>query len=158
LALAAGLTSGQLINWEILTTLTPEIYDGHQPKTQAELDANEQYYLGLLGLELLNGRRPVEVTRFDDLKHKTQFFDDPRRFFDDDALHSVDSWTDESPALAYVLAQLLARDPLERLPSADAAFEELSAVAAGRLPPVLRRFLENELARVASEEFASRFY
>src|SRR5262249_22781707 len=120
LALAAGLTSGQLINWEILTTLTPEIYDGHQPKTQAELDANEQYYLGLLGLELLNGRRPVEVTRFDDLKHKTQFFDDPRRFFDDDALHSVDSWTDESPALAYVLAQLLARDPLERLPSADA--------------------------------------
>ena len=53
--LARGLTmsTGQLVNWDILTMLTPEIYRGHQPKTREELDAHEQYYLGLLGLELL---------------------------------------------------------------------------------------------------------
>ena len=42
--LARGLTmsTGQLVNWDVLTMLTPEMYWGRQPKTKEELDAHEQ--------------------------------------------------------------------------------------------------------------------
>ncbi len=42
--LARGLTmsTGQMVNWDVLTMLTPEIYWGRQPKTRESLDAHEQ--------------------------------------------------------------------------------------------------------------------
>ena len=117
LARSLTLSTGQLVNWDILTMLTPEIYAGHQPITREDLDAHEQYYLGLLGLELLNGRRPVEVSCFQDLDLKSKFFDDPRAFFES-APDGANRWTDESPALAYLLTRMLSRVPADRLPSA----------------------------------------
>jgi serine/threonine protein kinase len=157
LARAAGMTTGPLLNWDVLTHLAPEVSEGRHPSTVEELDALEQYYLGLLGLELLLGRRPFEVHRFEDLAAKSRFFDDPRRFFGD-SFPVEATWADECPALAFVLARLLARDPAERLPSAAEAAEELAAVADDLLPDSLRRQVEGDLEIVARSEFAAGFY
>jgi hypothetical protein len=154
--LARGLTmsTGQLMNWDVLTMLTPEIYRGRQPKTREELDAHEQYYLGLLGLELLIGRRPVEVLCFADLGLKAKFFRDPRAFFDYDA-DGGRSWTEECPGLAFVLAAMLSEDPAHRLASAS---NELWRIEAGKLPDSVRRTLGCDLKELMSRDFMSRFY
>lgn len=154
--LARGLTmsTGQILSWDVLTMLTPEIYSGRQPKSRQELDAHEQYYLALLGLELLIGRRPVEVTCFADLALKARFFDDPRAFFDFD-VEAGKSWTEDNPALAFVLARMLSRKPEDRLASAS---DELWRVEAGKLPDSLRRALGADLKEVISTSFMSRFY
>ena len=154
--LARGLmmSTGQLMNWDILTMLTPEIYSGRQPKTKEELDAHEQYYLGLLGLELLIGRRPVDVQRFADLALKAKFFHDPRAFFDYD-VDSGKSWTEECPSLAFVLARMLSEDPADRLASVS---NELWRIEAGKLPDSLRRTLGTDLKDLMSREFMARFY
>jgi hypothetical protein len=158
--LARGLTLGtdQVVNWDVLTMLNPEVYEGHQPVTTRDVDAHGQYYLGLLGLELVFGRRPVEISSFKDLAGLSAFFDDPRAFFDGPD-ESAGRWTDESPALAFLLAKLLARRPGDRLGSADEAYRELRRVHEGRLPEVLRRCLEDDYADGAmGPEFAARFY
>jgi serine/threonine protein kinase len=154
--LARGLTmnTGQLVNWDILTMLTPEIYRGRQPKTREELDAHEQYYLALLGLELLIGRRPVEVLCFADLALKARFYRDPRAFFDYDA-DGGKSWTEECPSLAFVLARMLSEDPADRL---DSPSNELWRIEAGKLPESLRRTLGADLKGLMSKDFMSRFY
>jgi len=156
--LARGLTlsTGQLVNWDILAMLTPETYGGRQPTSPDDLAAQEQYYLGLLGLELLLGRRPVEISCFQDLAEKAKFFDDPRAFFD--GRDGADQWTDENPALAYVLARMLSRNPADRFSSSKVASEELLRVCEGRIPDELRRCLEADLKNVISEGFATRFY
>ncbi len=74
LARALTLSTAQVVNWDVLTMLTPEIYEGRQTVTREDLDAHDQYYLALLGLELLIGRRPVEVLSFQDLSLKAKFF------------------------------------------------------------------------------------
>ena len=154
--LARGLTmsTGQLVNWDVLTLLSPEIYAGRQPKSREELDAHEQYYLGLLGLELLIGRRPVEVLCFADLALKTRFFRDPRAFFDYDA-DGGRSWTEECPSLAFVLARMLSEDPADRLPSPS---NELWRIEAGKLPESLRQALGADLKTLMSRDFMGRFY
>ena len=154
--LARGLTksTGQLVTWDILTLLTPEIYRGHQPKTREELDAHEQYYLGLLGLELLVGRRPVEVLCFADLALKARFFRDPRAFFDYD-VDGGKSWTEECPSLAVVLARMLSEEPADRLASVS---NELWRIDAGKLPDCLRRTLGADVKDLISRDFMSRFY
>jgi hypothetical protein len=154
--LARGLTmsTGQLVNWDVLTMLTPEVYRGRQPKTREELDAHEQYYLGLLGLELLIGRRPVDVQCFADLALKARFFRDPRAFFDYDA-DGGKSWTEECPSLAFVLARMLSEEPRDRLASVS---NELWRIEAGKLPDSLRRTLGADLKDLMSREFMSRFY
>ena len=154
--LARGLmmSTGQLVNWDVLTMLTPEIYRGRQPKTRDELDAHEQYYLGLLGLELLIGRRPVEVLCFADLALKARFFRDPRAFFDYD-VDGGKSWTEECPSLAFVLARMLSEDPADRLASIS---NELWRIEAGKLPDSLRRTLGTDLKELMSRDFMSRFY
>lgn len=154
--LARGLTmsTGQLVNWDVLTMLTPEIYRGRQPITREELDAHEQYYLGLLGLELLIGRRPVDVQSFADLTLKAQFFRDPRAFFDYDA-DGGKSWTEECPTLAFVLARMLSEEPADRLTSVS---NELWRIEAGKLPDSLRRTLGADLKDLMSRDFMARFY
>jgi hemoglobin-like flavoprotein len=157
LARAAGLTTGQLVNWELLTTLTPELWDGRQPATLAELDRHEQYYLGMFGLQLLLGRSPFAVHRFDDLLVKARFFENPRAFFDDEASGAA-RWTDDCPGLAFVLTRLLARDPAARFQSVDDVIEELEDVERGKLPHSARRRLELDLRERMGPEFIASFY
>ena len=154
LARGLAMNTGQLMNWDILTMLTPEIYRGHQPRTREELDAHEQYYLALLGLELLIGRRPVDVTCFADLGLKAKFFRDPRTFFDYDADEGK-SWTEECPSLAFLLTRMLSEEPAARLESPS---NELWRIEAGKLPDSLRRTLGADLKTLMSKDFMSRFY
>jgi hemoglobin-like flavoprotein len=152
LARAGYMAGGQLLNWDALTHLAPETSQGRelQPK---DFDALEQYYLALLGLQLLLGRPACEVRCFDDLLSKARFFDDPRSFFNGGG---DSNWADEGPALSFLLARMLARDPAQRLP--DSAIEELQAVAAGRLPPSVRAQLNDDLDEVMAPAFAAGFY
>lgn len=159
LARAAYMSTGQLMNWDALTYLAPETSAG-QPANGADrerLDALEQYYLGLLGLELLLGRPPCEVQCFDDLAIKGRFFDDPRAFFDD-GRGEAESWVDASPALAYVLIRLLARHPGQRIGSSDVVARDLESLAAGGLPSCLRRQLDADGERILKPDFTNAFY
>jgi hemoglobin-like flavoprotein len=159
LARATYMSTGQLMNWDALTYLAPEVSAG-QPANAVDrerLDALDQYYLGLLGLELLLGRPPCEVHRFDDLTIKARFFDDPRAFFDDGWGEAL-SWVDTSPALAYLLIRLLARAPDERVGSSEAVARDLEALAAGNLPDCLRRQLDLDLDRIMTPDFTDAFY
>lgn len=153
LARAASMATGQLLNWDALTHLSPEVSRGHVPSTRDELDAHGQYYLALLGLELLLGHQPFEVRCFDDLLRRPRFFDDPRGFFD--APNA--SWTAEAPALAFLLARMLARDPERRLPPGT-AMEELELVVERELPRSLRKRLDDDLDVVHGVQFTSAFY
>jgi hypothetical protein len=159
LARAAYMSTGQLMNWDALTYLAPEVSAGMPATTtdRARLDALDQYYLGLLGLELLLGRPPCEVHCFDDLAIKARFFDDPRPFFDD-GLGGDSSWVDTAPALAFVLIRLLARDPADRLGSSEAVARDLDALVAGNLPDSLRRQLDHDLDRIMTASFTDAFY
>jgi hypothetical protein len=157
--LARGLTLGddQIVSGDVLEMLTPEIYEGRAPVGRQQMDAHGQYYLGLLGLELLLGCRPIQITCLRDLRAKEDFFTDPRAHFES---RGANRWTDEAPALAFVLARLLARQPIERLASADVAAEELAKVADGNLPDVLRRCLEDDYDAMMRTDhgFSIRFY
>jgi TIR domain/Protein tyrosine and serine/threonine kinase len=157
LARAANMATGQLMNWDALTYLAPEISAGHASDDVGHLDSLEQYYLGLLGLELLLGKPPCEVRCFDDLMIKAQFFDDPRTFFDDGRGDPV-TWVDSSPALAYLLIRLLARQPEQRLANADAVVHDLEALAEGAMPSCLRRQLDADIDRIMEPEFTDAFY
>jgi hypothetical protein len=59
-----------------LTWLAPEQYDGRRMQA-----ATDQYYIGLLGLELLTGAPPVKVKCFADLDKKRAFFVAPMAEF-----------------------------------------------------------------------------
>jgi hypothetical protein len=56
------------------------------------------------------------------------------------------------------LARLLARQPDDRLASADEAAKALGAIADQKLPDPLRRCLEHDYAHVIDDGFAARFY
>jgi serine/threonine protein kinase len=159
LARAASMSTAQTMNWDALTYLAPEVSAGHPPDDadRAHLDALDQYYLGLLGLELLLGRPPCEVNCFDDLAIKARFFDDPRAFFDD-GLGQAEGWVDTHPALAYLLIRLLASDPDARVGSSEAVARDLDALAQDRLPDSLRRQLDLDLDQVMTPDFADAFY
>src|SRR5262249_6594788 len=75
LSRAAEMATGQLLNWDALAHLSPEVSLGRLPTTSEEMDTHGQYYLGLLALELLLGHRPFDVRCFDDLLSRPRFFD-----------------------------------------------------------------------------------
>jgi hypothetical protein len=158
LARVANMATGQLLNWEALTHLAPETSNGVQPATQADLDALEQYYLGLLGLQLLQGRPACEIRSFDDLMGKARFFDDPRSFFGRQAEAGEAAWTCACPGLAFVLSKLLARRPQDRLANADVVVADLGSVAKGCLPSCVRKQLDEDLDDLMQPEFAAGFY
>jgi hemoglobin-like flavoprotein len=159
LARAAHMSTGQLMNWDALTYLAPEVSAGQSfdGADRARLDALDQYYLGLLGLELLLGRPPCEVLCFDDLVIKARFFDDARAFFDDGS-GGMQSWVDTSPALAYVLIRLLARDPGQRIGPSDSVARDLDTLIDGNLPACLRRQLDSDLDVIMTPAFTDAFY
>jgi hypothetical protein len=157
LARASNMAIGQLLNWDALTNLAPEISAGCTVTDPTLLSALDQYYLGLLGLEMLLGRPPCEVRCFDDLMLKSRFFQDPRSFFEGE-LCGETSWVDECPSLAYLLVRFLARSPLRRLRSSDDVVRDLEEVIQGDLPTCVRAQLDADVETIAKPEFTHPFY
>ncbi|MEE4164227.1 MAG: TIR domain-containing protein [Woeseiaceae bacterium] len=88
------------MNPEIMSSLAPEQHDvlGCSEKT-------DQYALGLLAVELLEGTAPVDVKSLNDLQKKEAFFAAP-------ADHG--SWAERSPRLRDILLRMLSREPADR--------------------------------------------
>lgn len=130
-----------------LTYLSPERYAG------LKIDAKtDQYYLALLGLELLQGKPPVVVTAFSGLEQKNEFFDCPRKFFP--------SLGTESPALSFILAKMLERRPEKRWQNMSELFSALDAIAKGNVPDAVRDRADEEYSTKLSKrpEFFHSFY
>ena len=108
-----------------LTWLSPEQYAGE--RLQA---ATDQYYIGLLGLELLTGAPPVPVRSYADLDKKRTFFAAPMAGFE--------KYRKESPALFFVLARMLERRPEDRWQSMADAQRALKKIAEGSIPDEVR--------------------
>ena len=114
-----------LLDDDGLTYLSPERYSG------ASIDPRvDQYYLGLLALELLQGKPPVCVTKFSDLENKAHFFEAPRSYFGD--LRS------KHPAFSFVLARMLERAPEKRWPSMSTLTDALEQLSNGGIPDAVR--------------------
>lgn len=83
------------------TYLAPEQYEG-QPYTEQ----SDQYAIGLIALEMLEGRPPVTVTRLADLEAKRRFYDDPGSF--------AGPWQRDQSRLRGVIFRMLRKDPAQR--------------------------------------------
>jgi serine/threonine protein kinase len=151
-----GLADGFPFRWAALSRLPPELHEGQQP-TPATYDRTGQYYLGLLGLELLRGSKPVEVRCLADLGRLRAFYRNPRKHFVNSA-DAADVWTKRSPALAFVVSRLLERDPAKRYANAREAANELEQIAEGRLPRSVTHEIRSGYSRVVDPAFAARFY
>jgi hemoglobin-like flavoprotein len=114
-----------LLGSDALTYLIPERYFGQEIGPSAD-----QYYFGLLALELLQGKPPVEVSVFANLETKRKFFDHPRSFFAD--------LSNEQPAFSFILTKMLEKDPQNRWTSMSELAESLRDVAAGIVPKAVR--------------------
>ena len=130
-----------------LTYLTPEQFRGDAP-----VIASDQYYLGLLGVELLRGKPIIEVTRFADLLEKRCFFEAPAA-----ALEDI---RQKEPALFFVLARMLEPKPEDRWPDVESVRRALEEIRRGVTPNELRvearRFYH---ARLEGQwTFYQRFY
>ena len=114
-----------LLDDDALTYLSPERYDGEKVT-----GLTDQYYLGLLGLELLLGKPPVDVATFANLEIKKQFFESPRLFFGE--------LSSKQPAFSFVLARMLERKPEKRWASMSGLVSALQQIEAGEVPEVVR--------------------
>jgi serine/threonine protein kinase len=110
-----------LLESDALTYLSPERYHGLPVGPRAD-----QYYLGLLALELLQGRPPVEVSSFAHLETKRRFFEDPRSFFGD--------LPTRQPAFSFILTKMLEQDPQKRWTSMPELKTALQQLASGIVP------------------------
>ena len=94
LARGANVQQGQLLNWDMLSFISPDPYYGGSLSSE-QLDLREQYYLGLLGLELLRGQRVIIIQSFCDISEKLQpFFRCPRSYFDMSE-DTTEAWTED---------------------------------------------------------------
>jgi hemoglobin-like flavoprotein len=128
-----------------LTWLAPEQYDGQRVQV-----ATDQYYVGLLGLELLTGAPPVMVNCFADLHKKQAFFSAPMAEFD--------KHRKASPALFFVLARMLERRPKDRWPSMADAHRALGQITEGSLPDELRNKARDTYRKLRGSSFYSDVY
>jgi hemoglobin-like flavoprotein len=136
-----------LLDDDALTYLSPERYEG-QPVDAAV----DQYYLGLLALELLQGKPPVDVATFASLEAKKRFFESPRAFFGDLA--------SKEPAFSFVLARMLERTPEKRWSRMADLIAILQQLETGEIPQVVREHADaeyNERLR-RNDEFFQSFY
>lgn len=137
-----------LQDFEALPYLSPERYFG-QP-----VDGwTDQYYLALLGLELLQGKPPVQVNSFADLKTKTKFFESPRSFFDEE-------FRLNQPGFSFVLAKMLERNPGKRWKSISELVGALQAIAQGKIPEAVKHYADNQYSRTLRKnpDFFRSFY
>ena len=118
-----------LLEDDALTYLSPERYEGK------DVDAtSDQYYLGLLGLELHYGNAPVDVATFADLEVKRHFFESPRSYFGKLLL--------DEPAFSFVLAKMLERKPENRWPSMSNLVGILQQLESGTVPDVVKEYAD----------------
>jgi serine/threonine protein kinase len=116
-----------LLDSDALTYLSPERYHGRDVGALVD-----QYYLGLLGLELLQGKPPVEVASFAHLETKRKFFESPRAFFGDLPI--------QQPAFSFVLTKMLEQDPRNRWTSMSELTVALQQTATGIVPTTVKRY------------------
>ena len=128
-----------------LTWLAPEQYDGQRVQV-----ATDQYYIGLLGLELLTGTPPVTVNCFADLNKKRAFFAAPMAEFD--------KYRKASPALFFVLTRMLERRPEDRWPSMADAHRALGQIAERSLPDELRNKARDTYRKLRGSNFYGDVY
>src|SRR5262245_33028046 len=119
-----------LLDDDALTYLSPERYEGQNVDAAAD-----QYYLGLLGLELLLGKPHVDVATFAKLETKKHFFDSPRSYFG--------KLPTEDPAFSFVLARMLERKPENRWPSMSGLIGILQQLEAEVVPDVVREHADH---------------
>ena len=157
LARCVNIQQGQVLNWDMLSFMSPETYSGRAP-VKEQLDSWEQYYLGLLGLELLTGRRAIVIQSFRDIPERLEpFFRCPRNHFGSGEGDTA-SWTENCPALAYVLSKLLSEDVERRYSRTEVAEDELRRIALGKLPMSLRDEVENGYEAISKTRFVGEFY
>jgi serine/threonine protein kinase len=89
---------------DLPTYMTPEQYFGWPMNAKTD-----QYFLALLGLELLSGSPPNRVRNPVDLEERRKFFDNPDAW--------IGEWRRECPGLAEVLLRMLNKNPEARFPS-----------------------------------------
>jgi len=89
-----------LVNHETCTYMTPEQFAG-----QVRTKASDQYALGLLGYELLSGRRIERVLRPMDFVQRPEFFR---------SLEIEGAWTQRFKALGGIVSRMLRVDPDQR--------------------------------------------
>ena len=133
------------INPERLTYVVPEQYekDMATPKT-------DQYALGLLTIEMLQGSPPVQVNQLKDLAEKTKFFEDPEAYGGE--------WLKRSPTLTRITLKMLELNPDKRWQSMAA----LAAVLGGKATVMEnnRRLAKESYKRLEYEQeaFFREFY
>jgi serine/threonine protein kinase len=114
--LLSGRMRGSIFtSYDMMNYMTPELYYGGCPS-----DKSDQYYLGLLALEMLNGEPPVAVTCVADLEKKRSFFDEPRKCFGE--------WQTMEPGLAPIIARALQKKPENRWQSMEMVASKLLEV------------------------------
>ncbi len=140
--------STRLQDADALTYLSPERYYG---KPIGE--RTDQYYLASLALELLQGRPPVTVETFAGLKLKEEFFASPISKFEE-ALRR------QQPALSFVLAKMLEREPENRWPTMKDVVQALQDIANGDVPDAVREHADNQYTNVLQRnpDFFRSFY
>ena len=133
------------INPERLTYIVPEQYakDGVTHKT-------DQYALGLLAIEMLQGRPPVQVNQLKDLVDKTIFFEDPEAYGGE--------WLRRSPTLTRIILRMLELSPKKRWRS----MADLAAALGGKatVGENNRRLAKESYRRLedVQEDFFRTFY
>jgi serine/threonine protein kinase len=109
------------MGWERLATwqdeapnlaayVAPEVADGQTATAQTD-----QYMLGQLAFEMLEGRLPFVIRRAAEVQHKAAFWDDPEAT-------ASGEWKHAHRAFAKIIFRMLRRDPAQRW----ATFDELS--------------------------------
>jgi hemoglobin-like flavoprotein len=139
----------RLFDAAAMSYLSPELYRGKPVD-----DRVDQYYLGLLALELLQGKQPVPVKAFADLEAKKQFFESPRSHFDR-------NFRLNHPAFSFVLARMLEFNPEHRWPTTDdQLLNSLQQIADGEVPKAVRKYVGNQYKEVLSKHagFFGSFY
>jgi hypothetical protein len=114
--LSSERTRGAIFtNYDMMNYVIPEIYNGGCLSYESD-----QYYLGLLALEMLNGEPPVTITCIGDFEKKKVFFDEPRRYFCE--------WQNAEPGLGIIIARALQKDPKERWPCMEEVASQMLKV------------------------------
>jgi hemoglobin-like flavoprotein len=128
-----------------LSSLSPERYAGDPFRFETD-----QYYIGLLGLELLTGEPPVAVKSFADLEKINAFFDAP--------LSKFERYRGELPELFFVLARMLERRPEDRWSDMFEVYRALNRIVEGKLPEKLRNHAIETFKMLDDTKFYRDFY
>ena len=94
-------TNRFLVDAERLTYMTPEQY-----RSERVTAKSDQYSLGLLAVEMLQGEPPVTVQHLKDLDKKKEFFEHPEKL--------TKMMRERAPLLADVVLRMLEDNPDQR--------------------------------------------